>query len=63
MKFLGNWIELENIILSKVTKSQNNTYGMLSYISLKAENAYHTIHRLYELQEEGRSKCEYFSPS
>ena len=28
MKFLGKWMELENIILSKVTKSQKNTNGM-----------------------------------
>jgi hypothetical protein len=32
MKFLGKWIELENI-LSKVTQSQNNTHGMYSLIS------------------------------
>jgi hypothetical protein len=29
MKFLGKWIELENIILSEVTQSQNNTHGIL----------------------------------
>jgi hypothetical protein len=33
MKFLGKWIELENIILSEVTQSQNNTHGMHSLIS------------------------------
>ena len=33
MKFLGKWMELENIILSKVTQSQNNTHGMHSLIS------------------------------
>jgi hypothetical protein len=27
MKFLGKWIELENIILSEVTQSQQNTHG------------------------------------
>ena len=32
MKFLGTWIELENIILSDVTQSQKNTHGMLSLI-------------------------------
>jgi hypothetical protein len=26
MKFLGKWMELENIILSKLTQSQKNTY-------------------------------------
>jgi hypothetical protein len=32
MKFLGNWMELENI-LSEVTKIQKNTHGMYSLIS------------------------------
>jgi hypothetical protein len=33
MKFLGKWIELENIILCEVTQSQKNTHGMQSLIS------------------------------
>ena len=33
MKFLGKWLELENIILSEVTHSQKNTHGMQSLIS------------------------------
>ena len=33
MKFLGKWTELENIILSEVTQSQNKTHGMHSLIS------------------------------
>ena len=33
MKFLGKWIELENIILSEVTQSQKKTHGMHSLIS------------------------------
>jgi len=33
MKFIGKWIELENIILSEVTQSQKNTHGMHSLIS------------------------------
>jgi len=33
MKFIGKCIELENIILSKVTQSQKNTYAMYSLIS------------------------------
>jgi hypothetical protein len=33
MKFLGKWMELENIILSEVTQSQKNTDGMHSVIS------------------------------
>ena len=33
MKFLGKWLELENIILSEVTYSQKNTHEMQSLIS------------------------------
>ena len=33
MKFLGKWIELENIILSEVTQSQKNSHAMYSLIS------------------------------
>jgi hypothetical protein len=33
MKFLGKWIELENLILSEETPSQKNTHGMHSLIS------------------------------
>jgi hypothetical protein len=33
IKFLGKWIELENIILSEVTQSQKNAYDMHSLIS------------------------------
>jgi hypothetical protein len=33
MKFLGKWIELENIFLSELTQLQKNTHGMHSLIS------------------------------
>ena len=33
MKFLGKWLELENIILSEVIQSQKNTHSMHSLIS------------------------------
>ena len=33
MKFLGKWIDLEDIILSEVTQSQKNTQDMHSMIS------------------------------
>jgi len=33
MKFVGKWLELENILLSVVTLSQKNTHGMHSLIS------------------------------
>jgi hypothetical protein len=28
MYFAGKWIELENIILSEITQTQNNMHGM-----------------------------------
>ena len=33
MKFLGKYMELENIILSEVPQSQKNTHSMYSLIS------------------------------
>jgi hypothetical protein len=33
MKFLGKWMDLEDIILSEVTQPQKNTYDMHSMIS------------------------------
>ena len=33
MKFLGKWMELENIILSEVTETKKDTHGMYSLIS------------------------------
>ena len=33
MKFLGKWMDLEDIILSEVTQSQKNTHDLLSLIS------------------------------
>jgi hypothetical protein len=33
MKFLGKWLDLEGIILSEVTQSQNNSNDMYSLIS------------------------------
>ena len=53
MKFLGKWMELEIIILSEVTQSQQNTRGMYSLISPKALNIQDKIHRPHEAQEEG----------
>ena len=31
--FVGQWIELENIMLSEVTQTQNDIHGMYSLIS------------------------------
>ena len=64
MKFLGKWMEVENIILSEVTQSQKNTHGIHSLISgyyPKAPNNQDTIHRPHEAQAERRPKCVYFS--
>jgi hypothetical protein len=33
MKFLGKWMDLEDIILSEVTQSKKNTHDMHSLIS------------------------------
>jgi hypothetical protein len=33
MKFLGKWMDLEDIILNEVTQSQKNTHDMHSLIS------------------------------
>jgi hypothetical protein len=33
MKFAGKWMELENIILREVSKTQRNTLGIYSLIS------------------------------
>jgi hypothetical protein len=33
MKFLSKWMDLEGIILSKVTQPQNNSHDMFSLIS------------------------------
>ena len=33
MKFIGKWMDLEDIILSEVTHSQKNTHDMNSLIS------------------------------
>jgi hypothetical protein len=65
MKLLGKWRELENIILSEVTQSQNYTHGMhlmLSGYQPRSLNTEDTIHRPHEAQEEGR-RCGCFGPS
>jgi hypothetical protein len=33
MKFLGKWMDLEDIILNEVTQSQKNTHDLYSLIS------------------------------
>jgi hypothetical protein len=65
MKFLGKWMDLEDIILSEVTHSQKNThdmYSLISDISPEAQSTQDIIHKPHETQEEGRPKCGYFDP-
>jgi hypothetical protein len=66
MKFLGKWMDLEDIILSEVTQSQKNTHDMHSLkvdIIPEAQNTQETICKTHETQEEGKPKCGYFDPS
>jgi hypothetical protein len=48
MKFLGKWLELENINLSEVTQSQKNPHGMYLLSGYLAWYTHGTIHRPYE---------------
>ena len=38
MNFAGKWMELESIILSEATQSQNNMHGMYSLIRDNTHN-------------------------
>ena len=64
MKFLGQWIELENIILSKITQSKGNThvctYSLICGYSPKAQNKQDIIHRPHEAQEKGKTESGCF---
>ena len=54
MKFLGKWMDLENITLSEVTQSQKNTHGMHSLrmdISPDAQNTQDIIHMKLKKKE------------
>jgi hypothetical protein len=61
MKFLGKWINLEDIILSEVTKSQKNTHDIHSLISASyPRNSEYpsTICKTHETQEKGRQSVD-----
>ena len=68
MKFIGKWMNLECIILSELTPSQNNTHDMHSLISgyqsrsPEAPNTHDAIHKAHETRDEGRPQCGYFDP-
>ena len=67
IKFLGKWMYVENIILSKVNQSQKSRHNMQSLIigcqPQKALNTPETTHRPYEAQEKQGPKSESLSPS
>jgi hypothetical protein len=51
MNFVGRWIELKSMILSKVTQTQKDMCGIYSLISgykLKVQNIHDITHRPYE---------------
>jgi hypothetical protein len=53
MKILGKWMELENIILSEVTKLQKNIHSMHSLISgYYPRSLEYPRYRTHEAQED-----------
>jgi hypothetical protein len=48
--FVGEWVELENIILSEVTQTQKDIYIILTdkWILGQAQNTHDITHRPYE---------------
>ena len=52
MKFTGNWMELENIILIEITELQKNTWYEFTDKWIlgkkKPQNTHNTTHRPYE---------------
>jgi hypothetical protein len=68
MKFLGKWMELENIIMSEVTQSQKkkkkpHTWYALIDKWILAQNSEYPRYNSQTTQEEGRPKCGCFGPS
>jgi hypothetical protein len=66
MKFLGKWVDLEDIILSEVTQSHNKTHGYAltdKWILAQKLRIPDTIFKTHETQEEGIPKCGCFIPS
>jgi hypothetical protein len=62
MKFLGIWMELENIILSEVTQSQKNTHGKwILAEKLRIPKIQFTDHM--KLKKEDQPTCGCFGPS
>jgi hypothetical protein len=56
-------MDLEDIMLNEVTRSQKNTHDMHSLIrGSEDQNTQDTINKPHETQEEERHKCGYFDP-
>ena len=55
MKFLGKWVELENVILNEATQSHMECTHCLADISPEAWNTQEIIHLSNDDQEEGRN--------
>ena len=55
LRFAGKWIELGNIILSEVTRTQKDLHGMYSLISgyypKNVQNTQDTGHRTQKVQQ------------
>ena len=64
MKFLGKWMEVENIILSEIAHKRTHKVCPHCYVDIspKVQNTQDSIHRPYEAQE-GRPKCGCFIAS
>jgi hypothetical protein len=65
MNFPGKWIELENIILSVVTQTQNYMHGICLLISVcyhNVQDSYTRIHRpTYPNNKEGPREAGWIS--
>jgi hypothetical protein len=61
MKFLSKCMELETIILSEVTQSQNNTHGMHSLISSKALSTQETFTDHMKLKKKADQSVDVFA--
>ena len=66
LTFAGKWMELENLILSEVTQTQEDMHGMYSLIFSKKkkkkeekktiQNTQDTVHRTQKVQQAGVPK-------
>ena len=54
LKFVGKWMDLENVILSEVTQTQKDKYHMYSKVTFrhKAKKIQSTIHNPREHRQQ-----------